>query len=224
MSVAFSRSQIEAIAALAHLRLDDEEIELYSRQLGDILDYANQVQNIDTTGLSPTGPPMRSLQRMMFGSGSNGNETWSAARSWSAFFDAAMRAAWSVLVSTSASSGSAAGTLIRDRLFPVCLFFLVGMAGIEDNAVARLERRSQRDGDALAFYLRDFAQVNAAFLAEAGMDELLVVRALEPAGIETAGKGHFHGVLGRARGEGRGSRGKARLPFSLLQSRDSQLI
>ena len=36
MPVVFSRSQIEAIAALAHLRLDDEEIELYSRQLGDI--------------------------------------------------------------------------------------------------------------------------------------------------------------------------------------------
>lgn len=54
MPVAFSRSQIEAIAALAHLRLDDEEIELYSRQLGDILDYAVQVQNIDTTGVPPT--------------------------------------------------------------------------------------------------------------------------------------------------------------------------
>ena len=54
MPVAFSRSQIEAIAALAHLRLDDEEIDLYSRQLGDILDYAVQVQKIDTTGVPPT--------------------------------------------------------------------------------------------------------------------------------------------------------------------------
>jgi aspartyl-tRNA(Asn)/glutamyl-tRNA(Gln) amidotransferase subunit C len=54
MPASFSRSQIEAIAALAHLRLDDEEIELYARQLGDILEYANQVQNIDTTGVTPT--------------------------------------------------------------------------------------------------------------------------------------------------------------------------
>ena len=54
MPAAFSRSQIEAIAALAHLRLDDSEIELYSRQLGDILEYANQVQRIDTTGVPPT--------------------------------------------------------------------------------------------------------------------------------------------------------------------------
>ena len=54
MPAAFSRSQIDAIAALAHLRLDESEIELFARQLGDILDYANQVQNIDTTGVPPT--------------------------------------------------------------------------------------------------------------------------------------------------------------------------
>jgi len=54
MPATFSRSQIEAIASLAHLRLDEEEIELYARQLGDILEYANQVQNIDTTGVPPT--------------------------------------------------------------------------------------------------------------------------------------------------------------------------
>ena len=54
MSVTFTRERIEAIAALAHLRLDEEEIALYARQLGDILEYANQVQNIDTTGVPPT--------------------------------------------------------------------------------------------------------------------------------------------------------------------------
>jgi aspartyl-tRNA(Asn)/glutamyl-tRNA(Gln) amidotransferase subunit C len=54
MPASFSRSEIEAIAALAHLRLEDEEVELYARQLADILDYAVQVQNIDTTGVVPT--------------------------------------------------------------------------------------------------------------------------------------------------------------------------
>jgi aspartyl-tRNA(Asn)/glutamyl-tRNA(Gln) amidotransferase subunit C len=54
MPATFSHSQIEAIAALAHLRLDAAEIELYARQLGDILEYANQVRNIDTTGVPPT--------------------------------------------------------------------------------------------------------------------------------------------------------------------------
>jgi aspartyl-tRNA(Asn)/glutamyl-tRNA(Gln) amidotransferase subunit C len=54
MPPGFSRSDIEAIASLAQLRLDDDEIELYARQLGDILAYAVQVQSIDTTGVPPT--------------------------------------------------------------------------------------------------------------------------------------------------------------------------
>lgn len=54
MPAAFSRAQIDAIAALAHLRLDESEVELFARQLGDFLDYATQVQNIDTTGVPPT--------------------------------------------------------------------------------------------------------------------------------------------------------------------------
>lgn len=54
MAASFTRSQIDAVAALAHLRLDEQEIDLFARQLGDILDYAEQVQNIDTTGVPPT--------------------------------------------------------------------------------------------------------------------------------------------------------------------------
>ena len=54
MSTPFSRSQVEAIAALAHLELNETEIDLFARQLGDILEYARQVQEIDTTGVLPT--------------------------------------------------------------------------------------------------------------------------------------------------------------------------
>lgn len=54
MAASFTRSQIDAVAALAHLRLDEQEIDLFAKQLGDILDYAVQVQNIDTTGVPPT--------------------------------------------------------------------------------------------------------------------------------------------------------------------------
>jgi aspartyl-tRNA(Asn)/glutamyl-tRNA(Gln) amidotransferase subunit C len=54
MPASFSRSDIEKVAALAQLRLDDDEIELYARQLGDVLAYAVQVQSIDTTGVPPT--------------------------------------------------------------------------------------------------------------------------------------------------------------------------
>jgi aspartyl-tRNA(Asn)/glutamyl-tRNA(Gln) amidotransferase subunit C len=54
MAIGFSRAQVEAVAALANLELSDSEIELFAKQLGDILDYATQVQNIDTTGVPPT--------------------------------------------------------------------------------------------------------------------------------------------------------------------------
>ena len=54
MPVAFTRSEIEALAALAHLELDAAEIDLFNRQLSGILDYARQVQEIDTAGVPPT--------------------------------------------------------------------------------------------------------------------------------------------------------------------------
>jgi aspartyl-tRNA(Asn)/glutamyl-tRNA(Gln) amidotransferase subunit C len=54
MPAGFSRDQIDAIAALAHLELDAAEADLFARQLGDILAYAEVVQQIDTTGIPPT--------------------------------------------------------------------------------------------------------------------------------------------------------------------------
>ena len=53
MPAALSRSDVEAIAALAHLELAPAEVEQFTRQLGDILHYADQVQRIDTTGVPP---------------------------------------------------------------------------------------------------------------------------------------------------------------------------
>jgi aspartyl-tRNA(Asn)/glutamyl-tRNA(Gln) amidotransferase subunit C len=54
MPAVFSRADIERIAALAHLELEEHEVELFAAQLGDILAYANQLQRIDTTGVPPT--------------------------------------------------------------------------------------------------------------------------------------------------------------------------
>src|SRR5262245_19651076 len=54
MSAGFTREQIEALASLAHLQLTDSEIERLARELGDFLEYARQVQEIDTTGVLPT--------------------------------------------------------------------------------------------------------------------------------------------------------------------------
>ena len=54
MPAAFTREDVAKIAALANLELDPSEIDLFARQLGDILTYAEQVQQVDTTGVPPT--------------------------------------------------------------------------------------------------------------------------------------------------------------------------
>jgi aspartyl-tRNA(Asn)/glutamyl-tRNA(Gln) amidotransferase subunit C len=54
MPSGFTKPQIEAIAALANLELDSSEVELFTRQLGEILAYADEVQRVDTTGVAPT--------------------------------------------------------------------------------------------------------------------------------------------------------------------------
>jgi aspartyl-tRNA(Asn)/glutamyl-tRNA(Gln) amidotransferase subunit C len=54
MPATLSRAQVEAVAALANLDLDESEIETFGRQLSDILDYAAELQRIDTTGVPPT--------------------------------------------------------------------------------------------------------------------------------------------------------------------------
>jgi aspartyl-tRNA(Asn)/glutamyl-tRNA(Gln) amidotransferase subunit C len=50
----FSRAEVEAVAALANLELDENEIELFGRQLGEILAYADEVQQVDSRGIPPT--------------------------------------------------------------------------------------------------------------------------------------------------------------------------
>jgi aspartyl-tRNA(Asn)/glutamyl-tRNA(Gln) amidotransferase subunit C len=47
-------ADVERIAALAQLELTDDEKQLFTRQLADILAYAEQVQAIDTSGVPAT--------------------------------------------------------------------------------------------------------------------------------------------------------------------------
>jgi aspartyl-tRNA(Asn)/glutamyl-tRNA(Gln) amidotransferase subunit C len=54
MAAAFTREQVAAVAALANLELEASELDLFATQLGDILAYADEVQQIDTTGVPPT--------------------------------------------------------------------------------------------------------------------------------------------------------------------------
>jgi aspartyl-tRNA(Asn)/glutamyl-tRNA(Gln) amidotransferase subunit C len=47
-------ADVERIAALAHLELTDDEKHLFTRQLADILSYAEQLQALDTSGVPAT--------------------------------------------------------------------------------------------------------------------------------------------------------------------------
>ena len=54
MSELLTREDVRHIAELASLELTDAEVETFTRQLAEILAYARQVQEIDTTGVPPT--------------------------------------------------------------------------------------------------------------------------------------------------------------------------
>jgi aspartyl-tRNA(Asn)/glutamyl-tRNA(Gln) amidotransferase subunit C len=54
MPSGFTRDEVAAIARLAHLELATSEVDLFARQLADVLAYAAEVQEIDTTGIPPT--------------------------------------------------------------------------------------------------------------------------------------------------------------------------
>lgn len=49
-----SRQDVQRIADLARLELTAEELELFTKQLGDILTYVEQIRALDTTGVTPT--------------------------------------------------------------------------------------------------------------------------------------------------------------------------
>lgn len=51
---ALTRENVARIASLARLELTTEELDLFTRQLGDILNYVEQIRALDTTGVPPT--------------------------------------------------------------------------------------------------------------------------------------------------------------------------
>jgi aspartyl-tRNA(Asn)/glutamyl-tRNA(Gln) amidotransferase subunit C len=54
MSHSFTREDLERIARLARLELDASEQDLFARQVAGILEYAEQIQRVDTTDVEPT--------------------------------------------------------------------------------------------------------------------------------------------------------------------------
>lgn len=59
-----SEDEVRHVAELAKLKLTDDEVALYAEQLSEILDYAEQLQEIDTSTVPPT-PYVLPLENIM---------------------------------------------------------------------------------------------------------------------------------------------------------------
>jgi len=53
-----SKKEVSHIAKLARLKLTEEELEKYSRELSVILDYVRELEKVKTEGVSPTSHPL----------------------------------------------------------------------------------------------------------------------------------------------------------------------
>jgi aspartyl-tRNA(Asn)/glutamyl-tRNA(Gln) amidotransferase subunit C len=58
MSSTLAPQEVERIARLARLSLTPEERDLFARQLTAVLQYAGQLQEVDTAGVEPTSHPL----------------------------------------------------------------------------------------------------------------------------------------------------------------------
>lgn len=65
MAKLISLEEVEIIAELAKLTLTDEEKAMFQEQLSDILEYAQMLQQIDTTGIPPmtSALPLNNVMR-----------------------------------------------------------------------------------------------------------------------------------------------------------------
>ena len=62
--MALERRDVENIAHLARLALAEEDVPRYVRELSSILALVQQLQQLDTTGVSPMAHPLDATQRL----------------------------------------------------------------------------------------------------------------------------------------------------------------
>ena len=57
MSNVLRREDVAKVATLARLTLSDEELDLYTEQLSKVLQHAQDMNQLDLTGVAPTAHP-----------------------------------------------------------------------------------------------------------------------------------------------------------------------
>ena len=59
-----SRKDIEKVAVLARIRVDDEQVSALEKDLGNILDLVDQLGAADTDAVEPMAHPLDAVQRL----------------------------------------------------------------------------------------------------------------------------------------------------------------
>jgi len=62
--MALDRSDVEKIANLARLQIEEQDIPEYAENLSNILDLVNQMQEADTQDIQPMAHPLNAVQRL----------------------------------------------------------------------------------------------------------------------------------------------------------------
>ncbi|MEX0606108.1 MAG: Asp-tRNA(Asn)/Glu-tRNA(Gln) amidotransferase subunit GatC [Marinobacter sp.] len=62
--MAISRNDIEKVALLARIRVDEEQVTALEKDLGNILDLVDQLQGADTSQTEPMAHPLDAVQRL----------------------------------------------------------------------------------------------------------------------------------------------------------------
>jgi len=62
--VTISREDIEKVAVLARIRVDDEQVSALEKDLGNILDLVDQLAAADTDSVEPMAHPLNAVQRL----------------------------------------------------------------------------------------------------------------------------------------------------------------
>jgi aspartyl-tRNA(Asn)/glutamyl-tRNA(Gln) amidotransferase subunit C len=62
--MSIDRSDVERIAHLARLALDEQDIPAYTKNLSSILDLVDEMQQINTDGVEPLAHPLDAIQRL----------------------------------------------------------------------------------------------------------------------------------------------------------------
>ena len=62
--MSLDKTDVEKIAYLARLAIDDNDIPDYARDLTTIFGLVEQLSSVDTTGITPMAHPMDAIQRL----------------------------------------------------------------------------------------------------------------------------------------------------------------